>query len=430
MTYPDTKCTIFKEEVLVLYIRYLFFILVLLLGFATTGAAQRQQVDLNLIKATVAVWSEAHNTRDQEALEKLYAPSLLFYTKEISRPECIQIKLNRLNSLKSYHQEITSSLVNTVYQSGIIKCDFITTVTSGSMITEHKSYLLLQKKNSTYQIVGESDLETDNKFNYQLELGNQYKLNELELGDFSKMTSSDWAAVIKWLISATVALITLVLIYKKVGESKKAEKTTALSNNQIPFNQARKVNHVIYYRNGEPVWKPHRAQRSRQYDYRRFQVTNDSAEAAIKKKKGDEFEAFIFERFDRKYFKIRYWNGDLSHKGFYPESNMYPDLEIEFKLEDFKRSFAVECKFRSKLLNNSFELETRQLDNYRKYGREKSMRVYIAVGLHGVPTNPKKLYLIPLEIFATRNSLSYEELAKFERAKNYFSYDRKYDMLR
>ncbi len=351
----------------------------------------------------------------------------------MSRPECIQIKLHTLNSFESYHQEITSSLVNTVYQSGIIKCDFIIAVNSGSTVTEHKSYLLLQQRDNAYQIVGESDLLTDKKYNYKLELGEQYKINELELVDFSKMTSSNYLArpsMITWLISATAGLIILVLIYKKVGESKKAGKTTTLSNNQTPVNQAIKVNHVIYYRNGEPVWKPHFAQRSKQYDYKRFQVTNDSAEAAIKKKKGDEFEACIFERFDRKYFKIRYWNGDLSHKGFYPESNTYPDLEIEFKYQDFKRVFAVECKFRSKLLNNSFELETRQLDNYRKYGREKSIRVYIALGLRGVPSNPGKLYLIPLEIFTNRNSLSYEELAKFERGTNYFRYDRKYDMLR
>lgn len=418
---------------MLLNIRVLCVSLIPLLGCASYTSAQKPQVDVGLIKATVADWSGAHNKNDREVFEELYAATLLFYTKQLSRNECIQIKLSSVNSGKDYHHKITSSMVSTFYKSGIIKCDFTTVVKTGSTVTEYPSYLLLQQIDNAYQIVGESDRLTDKKYNYKLDLGEQYKISELELVDFSKMISSDWSAMssmIAGLISATAGLIILVLIFKKVDGSKKAEKTTTLSDNQIPINQARKVNHVIYYRNGEPVWKPHFAKRSKQYDYRRYQVTNGTAEAAIKKKKGDEFEAYIFERFDRKYFKIRYWNGDLSHKGFYPESNMYPDLEIVCTHAGFERVFAVECKFRSKLLNNFFELETRQLDNYRKYGREKSIRVYIAVGLQGMPTNPRKLYLIPLEIFANRNSLSYEELAKFERDKRYFYYDKEYDRLR
>lgn len=353
-------------------------------------SAQSPQVDLGLIKEIVEKWSQAHNTKDRGAFQELYAPTLLFYTKELPQKECIQIKLNRLNSSKLYSQKITSSLVNTFYKSGIIKCDFTVEVTAGTIATENRFYLLLALRDNTYQIVGESDPLTDKKLNYQLELGEQYKINELEVVDFIDAESSRSSVIsyIVWFILATGVLVVLFLIYKRVNRN---GKDSTVDNKTI--------------------------------------IESIDKHKTELKRKGDEFEAFIFERFDRKYFTIRYWNGDLSHKGFYPVSNTYPDLEIEFKLGDFKRVFAIECKFRSKLFKNSFELDTRNLENYRKYSQEKSIRVYIAVGLYGEPANPKRIYLIPLEIFSSKNSLSYDELLKFERGTNYFRYDRKYDML-
>ncbi len=46
-----------------------FFVsLVLLVGSAVNTFAQKPQVDLGLLKATVAQWSEAHNTQDKGPL--------------------------------------------------------------------------------------------------------------------------------------------------------------------------------------------------------------------------------------------------------------------------------------------------------------------------------------------------------------------------
>ncbi len=171
--------------------RYTLLKTLLLLSFANVASAQKQQIDLDLIKLTVEQWSEAHNTKDKEVFKKLYAPTVLFYTKELPQSECIQIKFDRLNSGKSFNQKIITDLTNTVYQSGITKCEFTKEVSIGSKVRQYKSYLLLEVKGNSYQIVGESDLQTDAKLKYTLELGPKYKVEELEMVSFAEAGNSE-----------------------------------------------------------------------------------------------------------------------------------------------------------------------------------------------------------------------------------------------
>ena len=49
-----------------------------------------------------------------------------------------------------------------------------------------------------------------------------------------------------------------------------------------------------------------------------------------RKKKGDDFEKFIVQKFNKKFFRIKEWAGDKYVKGIYAETTPQPDLLLEF----------------------------------------------------------------------------------------------------
>lgn len=412
---------------------YKLFSILLLLSFADGASAQNQQIDLDLIKLTVERWSDAHNTKDKEVFKKLYASTVLFYTKELTQIECIQIKFERLNSGKAFSQKIITDLTNTVYQSGIIKCEFTKEVTSGLKVRQYKSYLLVELKNDTYQIVGEGDLQTDAKLKYTLDLGPKYKVEEIEAVSFAKndmnesVTSSSNVrrilSVLMWVLIVIAFTFGLYLIYEKFKENKSVKRTNASFNKQnASFDSNASMQERVYSRQRRFV----RIASKKNSD----KSSGNSSAIDVIKKKGDDFEGYINDQFDPKYFKLLQWNADVYHKGRSPESNKHPDLIYEFNHRDFRKTFAVECKFRSKLLNNRFEIESYKLDNYRNYHHDKKTDVYIALGLYGEASKPEKIYLIPLSAFVDRNFIVSSELNKFRKSSSKFFYERTLDVLK
>jgi len=69
-----------------------------------------------------------------------------------------------------------------------------------------------------------------------------------------------------------------------------------------------------------------------------------SRQERTSKEKGDAFENYVICKFDRKFFALKDMRSDKGVRGFYPESNKYPDLVLEYKPASV--SFAVECKWR------------------------------------------------------------------------------------
>lgn len=124
------------------------------------------------------------------------------------------------------------------------------------------------------------------------------------------------------------------------------------------------------------------------------------------KKKGDDFEKFMAKKINKKYFTIKQWAGDKYVEGIYSEKTTQPDLVIEFAHKDYTKVFAVECKYRSKVGNGKVIISYEdQLNRYRKFEKEESIDVYIAIGIGGKASNPDELYLIPL------SELSFHEVA-------------------
>lgn len=76
-------------------------------------------------------------------------------------------------------------------------------------------------------------------------------------------------------------------------------------------------------------------------------------------KKGEEFEDFVITLFNE-YFEIM------------PRTEPYPDYKIKFN--PTREIFVIECKWKKSLSENSFNIENRQLKNYKDY---KIQKIYL-----------------------------------------------------
>ncbi len=125
------------------------------------------------------------------------------------------------------------------------------------------------------------------------------------------------------------------------------------------------------------------------------------------KDKGDAFENYIIGKFDRKFFALRDMRSDKGIKGFYPESNKYPDLVLEYK--PASASFAVECKWRGKWWQRKDGKDSidwaggdGKIENYNDYSEKNNMPVFVAIGVGGEPDNPAELFVVPLKALKYR----------------------------
>lgn len=146
-------------------------------------------------------------------------------------------------------------------------------------------------------------------------------------------------------------------------------------------------------------------------------VNTDNAE--LNKQKGIEFESFVVNHFESKYYDLLEWRGDKYSNGRYASSNQYPDLEIKLKSKKLQTKFAIECKYRSYFFNNGIEwAEDYQLEIYKEYSKEYNMPVFILLGVGGEATKPEEIFIIPLsEINST--FLNKKLLYKYERKRPY-----------
>lgn len=135
----------------------------------------------------------------------------------------------------------------------------------------------------------------------------------------------------------------------------------------------------------------------------------------IAKEKGDNFEKYIVKKFDKSLFHLKEWRGDKYIEGLYAESNKNPDMEYEFRLNSFKSTFVIECKYRQNSYNGHIELaKEKQITHYKQYEKDKKIPVYIALGLGGNPSNPSEIFLIPLK-HLNNNKISCDTLSRFKK---------------
>lgn len=149
------------------------------------------------------------------------------------------------------------------------------------------------------------------------------------------------------------------------------------------------------------------------------------------KKKGNDFEKYVVQKFNKKYYKLKEWAGDKYVNGTYAETTQHPDLVMEMKSHAEAVTFAVECKWRKGMFNGGIEFASpEQLKRYKKFEKQHNIPVFIAIGRGGEASNPKYLAIIPLsEIEET--FLSFEMLKKYyKNTDKDFYYDVESGMLK
>lgn len=113
--------------------------------------------------------------------------------------------------------------------------------------------------------------------------------------------------------------------------------------------------------------------------------------------KGRLFEDYVLEQFDRQGggdLALLEWRSDKSWEGISPVSNQYPDFVFQFK----KKTFAVECKWRERLINLGKDtFNAIQINNYQQYSLSHNIPVTVVLGVGGEPSWPEVLYSVPLK---------------------------------
>lgn len=131
-------------------------------------------------------------------------------------------------------------------------------------------------------------------------------------------------------------------------------------------------------------------------------------------KKGYDFEKFVVQKFNEKYYSIKRWRGDKYVAGRYAEDTSEPDLLLELKLKDPSCLFAVECKWQSKYYKDGFELSEKNFEKYKQYEEKNNIPVFIVIGIGGTGANPENLYVVKLSSIKY-NFLKKDFLSKFEK---------------
>lgn len=137
-------------------------------------------------------------------------------------------------------------------------------------------------------------------------------------------------------------------------------------------------------------------------------VTTICAKNEVNYFKGYLFEKWIIEHFrEEEGHTLLEWRSDKSIRGSeeetrYPESSKFPDLVFQISHNNIEMKFAVECKYRTRLMGNTI-VSARNLSSYRKYASMTNQIVFIMIGVGGKPSTPEYVYLIPLHKIETDN---------------------------
>lgn len=118
----------------------------------------------------------------------------------------------------------------------------------------------------------------------------------------------------------------------------------------------------------------------------------------VNQKAGLDFEKFVVQKFDKKYFDIRNWAGDKFVEGRYADTTTQPDIQLSLKLRGASYPFAVECKWRSEPKGDFIRFANDgQLERYKAFAKKENYPVFIVLGIGGKASDPAKLYIFPIQ---------------------------------
>jgi len=133
-------------------------------------------------------------------------------------------------------------------------------------------------------------------------------------------------------------------------------------------------------------------------------------------RKGHAFEDFIVTLFNERNVVLLEWRSDkTASNGVYPASCSYPDLEFKNRGK-LKHRFAIECKWRNDWRDGGvYWAERYQIVNYLDYQNQNRIPVLVAIGIGGVPSNPDRLFITPLDHISMYTHVFESHLCHFNR---------------
>lgn len=119
---------------------------------------------------------------------------------------------------------------------------------------------------------------------------------------------------------------------------------------------------------------------------------------------GLNFEKYVVQKFNSKFFKINQWAGDKFVAGRYAETTLEPDIQFTLELNEGKFPLAIECKWRSETEKDFIRFaEDHQLKHYQEFEKRTGKPTFIVLGVGGKPSSPDEIFIIPIGAFQKGN---------------------------
>ena len=115
----------------------------------------------NQIEKVVMDWNKSLNLRNEEMSRSLYAPTVFFYTKNLSGEECARHRQDLVVKDPSYIQEIISDIDIHDNGDGTKTASFTKQSNSKKGTNTYRAYLVVENIGGKWKIVKESDETTD-----------------------------------------------------------------------------------------------------------------------------------------------------------------------------------------------------------------------------------------------------------------------------
>lgn len=111
--------------------------------------------------------------------------------------------------------------------------------------------------------------------------------------------------------------------------------------------------------------------------------------------KGRQFEQFVVSLCsDKSRFKLLAWRGDKISGSTYAAETLLPDLHLSHRLDAAEVEYLVECKYRSSWGEDGIDLSS-QYVRYHFAAKDRSVELFIALGVGGTPSNPDDFFMVP-----------------------------------
>lgn len=138
--------------------------------------------------------------------------------------------------------------------------------------------------------------------------------------------------------------------------------------------------------------------------------------------KGREFENFIESLFSKKegrFVPVKHDSASALIFGRSAARAAYPDLKFIFQTRyGGTNKFAVECKWRASFVNGCITWATEyQVRNYLAFQKNYRIPVFVAIGIGGMPSDPERLFVTPLQIIGNHHTVAEKNLLLYNRKK-------------